>query len=149
MIRILFSLTEHGRFVLSTFLRVILQERYPFLISDFNHIESLYNMAADGSLLMRILEETVPRNCHSCVTQFRGGRCRPIECCLIVCNKCYCSYSYALRKGSALHEFQETDDVLEMDVDSMTSNQSNITLHRDAEVQTDVSFSSDILTPPE
>ena len=145
MIRILFFLTKRGRFVLSTFLRFILQERYPFLISDFNHIESLYNMAADSSLLMRILEETVPRNYHSCLTQFRSGRRRPIECYLIVCNKCYCWYSYALLKGSALHEFKKTDDILEMDVDSMTSNQANITHHRDAEVQIDVSFSLGIL----
>ena len=80
-------------------------------------IENLYIMAGT-TLLLRILEKTTPRHCHSCSSQFRGGgRRKQMQCSLTVCNKCYCQYSHTIRLQPTFDESEETANASYMDMD--------------------------------
>lgn len=111
-----------------------------------NNTGNLCTMSDSTPLLMRILEdETSGHSSHSCTSQFRGGRRRYVECGLTVCNKCYRTYANAVRKKSNSDKSEEADNTIEMNINSIISNKLVINNYRDAEVQTDVSFPSDIL----
>jgi hypothetical protein len=94
-------------------------------------------MANTTPLLMQILKKIAPRSCHSCSTQFRGGRRKHIECSLTVCNKCYYQYSDSVRLQPIFDESEEMDNTSDMDFDLTISDEPKIDHYRDAESQTD------------
>ena len=70
-----------------------------------------------------------------------------MECRLSVCNKCFCQFSVAVCKQSSLHEFEEFDNTSDMDITVTISNKKETVCYRDVEIQTDFTFSSNILCP--
>ena len=102
-------------------------------------------MANNTSLVSQILRETAARNCHSCISQFRGNRRRDVEYRLFILKNVFCQYSATVPKQPSFHELEEFDHASDVDIDVTMFNKQETACYCDTVIYANFTIPSNIL----